>query len=241
MMPRVSALSVANRSRWCPARSPHMAGPTTELECRQRAATFMAAVAIKSAAAAVIMDDIAAPFMRRAQAGRPPSSSAIAHASREWVRLVPEAGRIAPLAIRKNKARRELLIRDTRLFSGSVQLPGVGELPRRTVAVVLTELDIKPLRVAFQSFPAIVVQGHAIARWYQRSFDVSDDVLRSDLAALARRYPEAVRVAEANPDRSLNLDGWRAACYWQHGASVQPSLTLLVRTYAPPEMARAAT
>jgi hypothetical protein len=140
----------------------------------------------------------------------------------------------------KPKSQRSLLIRDCRLFTGRFRLHGESELPRDAVSVVMTELHVMPGSCAFQSFPAITAQFHSLARYFQRSFTPTEEGLRTDLARMARAYPAAVEQAERSGTRKFHIDGWRGELHWQHSASVDSSLSLVVRTYLPDGLIRAA-
>lgn len=203
-----------------------------------KARAFRTAVVAQHAEAMAVMDRLVMPLMARFQYRQAPSPGAFAKAAQAWRDQVPSAGRLGLVV---NAARSRLTIAETRAAPTAFRFEAWPDGDAETViAITQTTLLASVERFRFGSAPAASVPLHALARRFQRGWDVSEVAIRADLAALAAPRPDMLA---AGGDFSVPLaDGCWVGTVTEIDDRGTPTRILVVRSFMAADMtARAAT
>jgi hypothetical protein len=178
-------------------------------------------------AAIAMVDRLALPFHARFRSRQPPTIGALAGLTHAWRERMPSSGRLH-LVI--NTARARLTIVETRAAPATFRFDDWDEGDVET-AIVITSLTliVSPELFRFGNTPVASVPLHALARRFQRGWDVSDAAVRADLAALACPCPD---VLASGGEFTVPLaDGCWVGTVTEIEARGEPARILVVRSF----------
>lgn len=164
--------------------SAHWVSSRVPFEYLGRGRCFREKLAVADDRATGTMISIFTSLARRADRSPIPRCELLTGAERRWLREMPAFGLLDSKIIRSG---RNLQIREVRSGVGTVPVGQEGEDREAVIAIVSVELLVAKGICQLATRTTALISLHALARWYQRSFDNGETTLWSDLRSLAAK------------------------------------------------------